>query len=50
MARGHEVEDNRVVAGGGEDVEDVRADEARATGDENPHSAASASDWTAEGR
>jgi hypothetical protein len=38
------------VAGGGEDVENVRADEAGAAGDENSHSAASASDSTAEGR
>jgi hypothetical protein len=38
------------VSYGGEDVENVRADKAGAAGDKNPHSAASASDSSAEGR
>jgi hypothetical protein len=37
MPRRHEVEHHRLVARGVERVEDVRADEARAAGDEDSH-------------
>ena len=50
MARGDEVEDDRLVAAGGEDIENMRADESGAAGDENPHSAASARVSSEEGR
>ena len=46
----HEIEDDRFVAGGGEDVENVRADESRAARDQNPHSTASASVSSSAGR
>jgi hypothetical protein len=38
------------VAGGNEEVENMRANEAGAAGDENSHSAASTSDSSPEGR